>query len=306
MGSPFSTWKLSKGLISGLLLGGILGSIGVAAATSSPSSTVFYACLNVKAGTINSINTTGVPKCGKGNVNVNWNATGQKGDTGSQGIAGQQGATGPRGLQGLTGDTGPQGLKGDTGAPQVRYSVSVSSSSSTKGCEDFLTNVASFPSWTAGFGTFPPFVGQQPTCSSGSFSIASATFPVSLPNYTGVLTSSPSCPSGYYAVGEIALIRSGVVVASGYQDFLSNAPYAIQSNQAYRLGNYNEITISSPHAGDTLEVTAGCIKNTWYTMWNGMARSAYVPDWNQFATPPVQETALGIIAYLAPLAPLNS
>ena len=293
VGSVFSKLKLSKGLMAGLLLGGTLGSFGVAAATSSPSTTVFYACLNVKAGTMNHISTAKAPKCATGNINTSWNAAGQKGDTGSQGADGRQGATGPRGLQGLTGDTGPQGLKGETGTPQVRYSVSVSSSSSTKGCEDFLTNVASLSSWTAGFGTFGPFVGQPPTCSSGNFSIASATFPISLPNYTGVLTSNPSCPSGYYAVGEIALIRSGLVVASGYQG-------------AARLGNYSEITINSPHAGDTLEVTAACIKNTWYTMWNGAARSDYVPDWSQFATPPIQETALGIIAYLAPLVPLNS
>lgn len=102
--------------MAGLLLGGTLGSFGVAAATSTPSTTVFYACLNVTVGTMNSINTTGAPKCGKGNVNTSWNAIGPKGDTGSQGVAGQQGVTGPRGLQGLTGDTGPQGLKGDTGA----------------------------------------------------------------------------------------------------------------------------------------------------------------------------------------------
>jgi Collagen triple helix repeat (20 copies) len=116
--SVFSKLKLSKGLMAGLLLGGALGSVGVAAATSSPSTTVFYACLNVKAGTMNSINTTGAPKCAKGNVNTSWNANGPKGDTGSQGSTGPQGLkgdTGPQGLQGLTGDVGPQGLKGDTG-----------------------------------------------------------------------------------------------------------------------------------------------------------------------------------------------
>jgi len=102
--------------MAGLLLGGTLGSFGVAAATSSPSTSVFYACLNVKAGTMNSINTTAAPKCATGNVNTSWNATGPKGDTGSQGVTGQQGLTGPQGLKGNTGDTGPQGLKGNTGA----------------------------------------------------------------------------------------------------------------------------------------------------------------------------------------------
>jgi len=114
--------------MAGLLLGGTLGSVGVAAATSSPSATVFYACLNVKAGTMNSVNTTGAPKCAKGNVNISWNATGPKGDTGASGAQGPKGDAGSQGIQGLTGlqgpkgDTGPQGLtglqgpKGDTGA----------------------------------------------------------------------------------------------------------------------------------------------------------------------------------------------
>ena len=112
VGSVFSKLKLSKGLMAGLLLGGTLGSFGVAAATSTPSTTVFYACLNVKAGTMNNISITKAPKCATGNINTSWNATGPKGDTGSQGVAGQQGL---RGLQGLTGDTGLQGLKGDAG-----------------------------------------------------------------------------------------------------------------------------------------------------------------------------------------------
>ena len=73
MGSVFSKLKLSKGLMAGLLLGGTLGSFGVAAATSTPSTTVFYACLNVKDGTMNHISTTKAPKCASGNVNTSWN-----------------------------------------------------------------------------------------------------------------------------------------------------------------------------------------------------------------------------------------
>lgn len=92
MGTLFSKLPISKGLMAGLLLGTVIGSIGVAAATTSPSSTKFYACLNVKAGTMNSINTTGAPKCGKGNVGINWNAAGQQGIPGVQGAAGPQGA----------------------------------------------------------------------------------------------------------------------------------------------------------------------------------------------------------------------
>ena len=132
MRSVFSKLKLSKGLMAGLLLGGTLGSVGVAAATSSPSTTVFYACLNVKGGTMNSINTTAAPKCAKGNVNTSWNANGPKGDTGASGVQGPKGDTGSLGLtgpQGPKGDTGSQGPKGDTGSqgPQGQTGASVPS-----------------------------------------------------------------------------------------------------------------------------------------------------------------------------------
>jgi len=82
--------NLNSGLVAGLILGTAIGSISVANATSSQSTT-FYACLNVKAGTLNSVNTTGPAKCAKGNVSTNWNAAGQ------QGVAGPQGPSGPQG-----------------------------------------------------------------------------------------------------------------------------------------------------------------------------------------------------------------
>ena len=82
--------KESKLLFAGLLIGASFGTFGYAVA-SSPSSTVFYACLNVKAETMNHINTTKAPKCAKGNVNTIWNAVGPKGDTGITGATGQQG-----------------------------------------------------------------------------------------------------------------------------------------------------------------------------------------------------------------------
>ncbi len=105
-----SRFSGSKLLVAGLLVGGSLGTFGYAAATSSPSTTVFYACLNVKAGTMNSINTTGAPKCGKGNVNTRWNTSGPKGDAGIPGSKGDAGATGAQGPKGDIGSTGPQGF----------------------------------------------------------------------------------------------------------------------------------------------------------------------------------------------------
>ena len=68
---------------------------------------------------MNSINTTGAPKCAKGNVNTSWNATGPKGDTGSQGIPGLQGLKGATGAQGIPGATGAKGDTGATGAQGI-------------------------------------------------------------------------------------------------------------------------------------------------------------------------------------------
>ena len=138
MGSVFSKLKLSKGLMAGLLLGGTLGSFGVAAATSTPSTTVFYACLNVKAETMNHINTTKAPNCASGNVNTSWNATGPKGYTGSQGVAGQQGPKGDTGSQGVAGQ---QGAKGDTGtsAPSGGWYVFLSAADPSYVNQDHTT-----------------------------------------------------------------------------------------------------------------------------------------------------------------------
>ncbi len=141
MGSVFSKLKLSKGLMAGLLLGGTLGSFGVAAATSTPSTTVFYACLNVKAGTMNHISTTKAPKCASGNVNTSWNATGPKGDTGVSGTNGTNGAKGDTGAQGAKGDTGvsgtngTNGAKGDTGAQGAKGDTGVSGTNGTNGAK---------------------------------------------------------------------------------------------------------------------------------------------------------------------------
>ena len=122
MGSVFSKLKLSKGLMAGLLLGGTLGSFGVAAATSTPSTTVFYACSNKTTGVLSAISTK-APTCAKTATLVTWNSVGPqgaKGDTGSQGATGQQGLTGLRGLQGPAGADG-QGIEAtlewNSGAP---------------------------------------------------------------------------------------------------------------------------------------------------------------------------------------------
>ena len=97
MGSLFSKLKLSKGLMAGLLLGGTLGSFGVAAATSTPSTTVFYACSNKTTGVLSAISTK-APTCANTATLVSWNSVG------------------PQGIQGTN------GAKGDTGAPATSLS----------------------------------------------------------------------------------------------------------------------------------------------------------------------------------------
>ena len=99
MGSLFSKLKLSKGLIAGLLIGGTLGSVGVAAATSSPSTTVFYACSAKTTGLL-SATSTKAPTCAKTATLVTWNSVGPQGAKGDTGTPGTNGAKGDTGAQG--------------------------------------------------------------------------------------------------------------------------------------------------------------------------------------------------------------
>ena len=81
-------------LFSGFAAGSV--AVGLSASATTPTIT-FYACLNVKAGTMNNISTTKAPKCATGNINISWNATGPKGDTGTNGTNGAKGDTGQQG-----------------------------------------------------------------------------------------------------------------------------------------------------------------------------------------------------------------
>jgi hypothetical protein len=230
VGSVFSKLKLSKGLMAGLLLGGTLGSFGVAAATSTPSTTVFYACLNVKAGTMNHISTTEAPKCASGNVNTSWNATGPKGDTGSQGVAGQQGL---RGLQGLTGDTGLQGLKGDAGEQGLTGLTGLQGPAGPAGADG--QGIEATLEWNSG----APYTGSTSEMHSQAIGGASLTYPTAnfsnftflksgpLPHYAANLTADLGvvggfcnyvCSFNFYAVHLDGSVTSlgGFAVSSGY------------------------------------------------------------------------------------------
>jgi Collagen triple helix repeat (20 copies) len=124
VGSLFSKLKLSKGLIAGLLIGGTLGSVGVAAATSSPSTTVFYACSAKTTGLL-SATSTKAPTCAKTATLVTWNSVGPqgaKGDTGTPGTNGAKGDTGDAGANGTNGAKGDTGAQGP--APYGGYYIS--------------------------------------------------------------------------------------------------------------------------------------------------------------------------------------
>jgi hypothetical protein len=82
---------------------------------------VIHGCYSSKTGALRVINSL-TAKCATGELALNWNQKGPKGDTGA---AGAQGPVGPQGPKGDTGAAGPQGNpgpagqqgpKGDTGA----------------------------------------------------------------------------------------------------------------------------------------------------------------------------------------------
>jgi Collagen triple helix repeat (20 copies) len=105
----------SKKTVASLASLAIVASIGAAAAagaTSSPTNTKYYGCLN--NGTLSNVNTNTLPTCSPGQA-VSWNATGPRGRTGATGPVGATGATGAAGATGPQGPAGPQGLQGPVG-----------------------------------------------------------------------------------------------------------------------------------------------------------------------------------------------
>jgi hypothetical protein len=84
---------------------------GIAYGAIPDSSGVIHGCYSSKTGALRVISSTA--KCASGEVALNWNQQGPKGDTGA---TGPQGAVGPQGPKGDTGATGPQGDPGPAGA----------------------------------------------------------------------------------------------------------------------------------------------------------------------------------------------
>ena len=179
----FPRQSATKGLLAGVLLGVTMGSLGVAAATAAPSTTSFYACLNVKAGTMNSVNTTGAPKCGKANVNIAWNSAGQ------QGVPGPQGPAGPQG----TSATIPPDLAVQGAQTQTSFS----------GCAALIQSVQ----LAFHLSTAPPIA-----CSNiGSFS--TRPLPLGIEHYGGYLNFNwGSCAGGGQIMGAAFIVRGSTYI----------------------------------------------------------------------------------------------
>jgi uncharacterized protein YjbI with pentapeptide repeats len=89
--SLFSKFTVSKGMIAGLFLGGVLGSVGVAAAIAPQSATskTYYACL--ANGNLTKVSLV-AGTCPSGQL-ISWNSQGLQGPKGDTGPAGPQAAT---------------------------------------------------------------------------------------------------------------------------------------------------------------------------------------------------------------------
>jgi hypothetical protein len=90
---------------------------GIAYAAIPDSSGVIHGCYATKNGALRVIDSAA--KCATGEVALNWNQQGPKGDTGAtgpQGPKGDPGATGAQGPKGDAGPAGPQGAAGPAGA----------------------------------------------------------------------------------------------------------------------------------------------------------------------------------------------
>jgi hypothetical protein len=98
--------RLFRGTGRRLALVAVLALVGagIAYAAIPDSSGVIHGCYSTKNGSLRVIDSAA--KCANGEVALNWNQQGPKGDTG---------ATGPQGPKGDTGPAGPQGPQGPQG-----------------------------------------------------------------------------------------------------------------------------------------------------------------------------------------------
>ncbi len=86
---------------------------GIAYAAIPDSSGVIHGCYS-KSGALRVIDSSG--KCANGELALNWNQQGPKGDIGPSGLPGPRGEIGPAGAQGAAGPKGDAGASGPAGA----------------------------------------------------------------------------------------------------------------------------------------------------------------------------------------------
>jgi hypothetical protein len=87
-------------IISPLLGGVILAAFLVSSVSAAPTPTTYYACVNMKTGSIYMVKAGAT--CKKGYAPMSWNQVGPCGPQGPQGPAGPTGPQGPQGPEGPT------------------------------------------------------------------------------------------------------------------------------------------------------------------------------------------------------------
>lgn len=94
---------------------------GVAVAAIPDSGGIIHGCYGKAFGGLRVIDTAKTSNCGPGEVALNWNQQGPKGDTGPQGPIGPKGDAGAQGAAGPKGDTGLQGPIGPSDGYIARH-----------------------------------------------------------------------------------------------------------------------------------------------------------------------------------------
>lgn len=137
--STLSALRPRRRMLAGVAALGALSVVVVptAFATTSTSSTVYYACASKTTGALRQVGAS--TACKNTETRSSWNqqgvpgTPGKQGTTGATGPAGATGATGPAGAIGATGPAGAMGATGPAGAPGVSGYQAVSSTSALPG-----------------------------------------------------------------------------------------------------------------------------------------------------------------------------
>ena len=283
-----------------LLAGGLV----VANATSSGSSTTFFACLN--SGVLSHVQTKS-ETCATGHL-ISWNQQGPQGPVGPQGLQGatgprgDTGATGPTGATGATGATGPTGTTGAAGATGPVGATGPIGATGPTGS----TGLGFEPTllWTSG-SSYTSQIGSlcamllTPTCSHPTF-YASSPLPAGASNYTFTnydIHFSGVSPATYWSNGDNSNLVGAIgiwdVSQSGTATLLASGPSngwyescgslstAPSTGVQTALCTWDDYPVTIPEgslaAGDRLVI--GFIFGCWnYTSNTWSVRASGIPD----------------------------